>query len=462
VTLRLARFRAFAIAVVLTIPIPARSQAVQVFTNFPGRSQPGEPVATPIQGRDGRLYGSCWEPSDTNGSDYTLSSAGKLKVLYSFGSATSGVNPEGLTLGTDGNFYGTTQVFGSGQYGTLYKLTPEGSFTLLHSFSGFGDGQYPDSPPIEGSDGNFYGTTFGVFGLGSTIYKYEPSSGALTTIFTFDPLQGKEIAGQLLQGSDGYLYGVAFAGGPQDSGTVFKISTSGDFVFSRSFNGATDGGNPVGPLIEASDGFFYGMTYLGGYPKFNGYGTIFKMDRDGNVSVFFTFVPNVTAAYPSGGLIQGSDGFLYGALSENIYPTLGSLFRISLDARYEQLYNFTEATGTDVGDSLIQNTNGLFYGSALYGGAFGYGAIYTLDMHLPPFITFVRRNGKVGQSAQILGQGLKGASAVTFNGIPATSFSVETDTFMTAVVPSGATTGPLVVTTPTGNLTSNVNFQVLK
>ena len=81
-------------------------------------------------------------------------------------------------------------------------------------------------------------------------------------------------------------------------------------------------------------------------------------------------------------------------------------------------------------------------------------------MGLGPFITFVRSTGKVGRAAQILGQGLAGTTGVTFNGIAATSFKVLRDTYMTAVVPSGATTGPVVVTTTTGTFTSNRNFVV--
>ena len=408
---------------------------------------------TPAEGRDGRLYGT--SPS---GSDFSLSLSGNLDVLHLFGS-TGGANPfAGLTLGTDGNFYGTTSAGGTGQNGNLYRISPQGTFTALHNFLGGSDGASPLSPPIEGADGNFYGTTNGNAGNPATIYKYSPSSGATSTLYQFDSLHALQVQFALVQGSDGYLYGVAELGGANGLGSVFKVSTSGELVFCHSFTGKENGANPFGPLIEASDGLFYGMTNSGGV---KGYGTIFKMDREGHISTFFRFKPP-TAVYPLGGLMQGSDGYLYGALWENTLPNLGSLFRISLSGQYQQLYNFTATVGESAVTALLQHTNGAFYGSAEYGGEFGYGTIYTLDMHLPPFITFVRRNGKVGQSAQILGQGLKGATAVTFNGIPATSFSVETDTFMTAVVPSGATTGPVVVTTATGTLTSNVNFQILK
>jgi hypothetical protein len=108
----------------------------------------------------------------------------------------------------------------------------------------------------------------------------------------------------------------------------------------------------------------------------------------------------------------------------------------------------------------MQDTNGIFYGSAPQGGAYSFGSIYSLVMGLPPFVTFVRANGKTGEQVQILGPGLTGTTKVTFDGIPANSFAVESDTFMTALVPESATTGKVVVTTPTGKLTSNVNFRI--
>jgi uncharacterized repeat protein (TIGR03803 family) len=110
----------------------------------------------------------------------------------------------------------------------------------------------------------------------------------------------------------------------------------------------------------------------------------------------------------------------------------------------------------------MQDTSGKFYGTTNLGGKSGNGTIYSLNMGLGSFITFVRPNGAIGGTAQILGQGLTGATGVTFNGIAATSLKVVNDTYMTAVVPSGATTGPVVVTTPGGTLTSNVSFRILQ
>jgi hypothetical protein len=132
-----------------------------------------------------------------------------------------------------------------------------------------------------------------------------------------------------------------------------------------------------------------------------------------------------------------------------------------MNGTYTQLYSFQETVGSGANAALLQHTNGTFYGPASFGGRYNEGSLYSLDMGLAPFITFVQPTGRVGRTAQILGQGLTGATSVTFNGVAASSFKVASDTFMTAVVPSGATTGKVVVTTPGGALTSNVSFRVV-
>jgi uncharacterized repeat protein (TIGR03803 family) len=159
-------------------------------------------------------------------------------------------------------------------------------------------------------------------------------------------------------------------------------------------------------------------------------------------------------------LIQATDGNLYGTTSAKGTYGYGTIFQISLTGQFQPLYSFSPAIGENPGPPPLQHTNGLFYGSLPFGSTYGYGAIYSLDMGLGPFITFVLPTGKVGKTAEILGHGLTGTTSVTFHGVPATRFSVKSDTYMTAVVPTGATTGPVVVTTPTGTLTSNVTFRV--
>jgi uncharacterized repeat protein (TIGR03803 family) len=440
----------------------AQAQTVRDIIAFKGSIESGNPGPTPTQGRDGRLYGTFPNPESTSGSDFSMSLAGSLQVTHLFGSEAGGVNPfAGLTLGSDGNFYGATGGGGSAQYGTLYRISPGGTFTILHNFLGGSDGSGPLSAPILAADGNFYGTTAGTVATPATVYKYSPSSETLTTIYVFDFLHGTRVGASLLQGSDGYLYGVAEDGGSHDYGTVFKMDTSGKLFFYYSFPGGAGGRDPIGPLIEATDGNIYGTTALGGSTPKQGYGTVFRMTKQGSISILFSFDPATTAYNPYSGLVLGTDGYLYGTLGLS-KQNESALYRISLSGEYEALYLFPQTMGSELSSALIQDTNGLFYGCAPQGGPYSAGAIYSLDMGLKPFVAFVRANGKIGEQAQILGQGLTGTTSVTFNGIPATRFKVVSDTYMTAVVPTGATTGPVVVTTPAGPLTSNVNFRISK
>jgi uncharacterized repeat protein (TIGR03803 family) len=231
------------------------------------------------------------------------------------------------------------------------------------------------------------------------------------------------------------------------TGTLLK-----DFTFNCKSPGV-----PGGPLTQANDGNYYGMTQIGG--TFN-YGTIFKLTPNGTVSVVHTFqgAPNDGVGFTLAGLALGTDGDLYGVTGQGGANGTGIIFQVSTSGAYKVLYSFAASIQTPF--ALVQHTNGKFYGFTSEGGTSGYGTMFSLDMGLGPFITFVNHFGRAGQSAQILGQGFKGTTSVTFNGVPATSFKVASDTFLTAVVPSGAATGKVVVTTPGGALTSNVNFRI--
>jgi hypothetical protein len=124
------------------------------------------------------------------------------------------------------------------------------------------------------------------------------------------------------------------------------------------------------------------------------------------------------------------------------------------------LQSFTSETGAYPSAAPLQGTNGMLYGTTQSDGTHNAGTAYSVDLGLGPFIALVGYISQPGRSAQILGQALTGTTSVTFNGVPATSFDIVSDTYMTAVVPVGATTGPVVVTTPTGTLTSNKSLVI--
>jgi uncharacterized repeat protein (TIGR03803 family) len=399
------------------------------------------------------------------GTIFAATTLGKEASIYTFNGSDGMYPSAGVTLATNGGFYGTAGG-GSFGYGVLFLINGAGQYSVIHDFTGGLDGGNPIAPPVQAGDGDLYGTTSGT-GAGSagTVYKVT-LSGAFSTIFTFssDGSQGTQAEAPLLQAADGNLYGTANAGGISNCGTIFAVSRGGTLVFDYSFSCRAGGWGPVGPVLQASDGNFYGTTELGGSGDGcdgEPCGTVFKLSSDGAVTILYNFLGGRgDGAQPGAGLIEGPDGNLYGATAAGGIYDDGTLYEITLSGVESVLYNFPSRIGEHPAASLLQHTNGLLYGTTEAGGIYGDGALYSLDMGFQPCIAFVLSAGSVGRQAQILGQNLTGATSVTFNGVPATSFSVKSDTYMTAIVPAGATTGPVVVTTPTGTLTSNVNFRI--
>ncbi len=240
--------------VLLVVTTAAYPQTYSVLYNF--GINIGDPLSPDLprivaQGRDGNLYGTTVAGGATNGGAvFKITPTGKLTVLYSF-DGTHGFFPYGgLTLGTDGNFYGSTYAGGrsySGStngWGTVFKVTPSGSLTVLHNFIGGIDGAWPYAPPIQGNDGNLYGTTTlgGTHGNNGTVYKISPS-GTFTPLYQFDYAHGSDAFAPLVQGTDGRFYGTAAFGGSTGNGIVFKIDAAGNLDVLFNFDG-THGANP--------------------------------------------------------------------------------------------------------------------------------------------------------------------------------------------------------------------------
>jgi uncharacterized repeat protein (TIGR03803 family) len=252
-----------------------------VFTNG------ANPYAGLVQGGDGSFYGTT-VGGGTNGgygTVFRISATGTLTSLYSF-TGKDGANPHGgLVQGSDGDFYGTTTRGGANNSGSVFKINPKGALTSLYSFTGGIDGACPWAGLVQGSDGNFYGTTYygGTSGFGSrgngTVFKIS-TNGALNSLHSLTGSNdgGRPDAG-LVQGSGGYFYGTTRSGGTKGGGTVFRISANGALTSLYSFTGGSDGGCVRAGLVKGSDGYLYGTTYIGG--RNSAYGTVFKTSPKG-------------------------------------------------------------------------------------------------------------------------------------------------------------------------------------
>ena len=417
--------------------IAARGQGFNTVINF-NASDGGLPIGPLAQGRDGRLYGTTSGYGANNeGTVFKANSRGVVNTLYNFCTQTDcpdGYSPQALVLATDGSFYGVTTDGGASfacdvGCGTVFKISATGKFTTLYSFCSQPnclDGASPYGGLVQGIDGNFYGTTqYGgdrtcnnSISTCGTLFRITPR-GILTTLYVFHGPDGAFPQVGLVQARDGNLYGTTNGGGfsvcALGCGTVFKITPAGILTTLHRF-ALTDGANPISGLVQSTGGNLFGTTYSGGDlscdPDF-GCGTVFGIT-------------------PSGTLMT--------------------------------VHNFTGLDGSGPTNGPIQATNGLLYGTTISGGSIscyrGCGTVFSLDMGLAPFVAFVQAAGKVGETAQILGQGFEGTTEVSFNGTPA-NFNVASGTYLTATVPDGATTGYVTVTTPTAVLKSNVPFRVI-
>jgi uncharacterized repeat protein (TIGR03803 family) len=320
-------------------------------------------------------------PSSGNG---VTTQAIRFKVLHTFtGTGGEGKSPQaGLVEGSDGNFYGTTATGGNfscgtfGSCGTVFKITPSGTLTTLVKFNNT-NGSTPRAGLLLANDGNFYGTTSGGGTSGKgTVFKVDPS-GTLTTLVNFNITNGSTPTGELIQGNDGNFYGTASAGGTRGGGTVFRMKLDGTLKTLVNFVG-TNGSNPLAGLIQASDGNFYGTTRVGGTP---GAGTVFRMRPNGTLKTLVNF-NNTNGSGPNSKLLQGSNGQLYGTTAFGGTSNLGTIFRMSLSGNLKTLVNFNRTNGERPDNNgLIQASNGNFYGMTTRGGSStgSNGTIYRLS-----------------------------------------------------------------------------------
>lgn len=366
-----------------------------IFTNlisFDGTNG-ANPRATLVQGTDGNFYGTTYN-GGTNGNYGTvfqMTTNGVFTPLVSF-SGTNGANPSAaLVQGPDGNFYGTTYNGGTnGDYGTVFQVTTNGVLTSLVSFNNI-NGANPQGALALGPDGNFYGTTYngGSNGMG-TVFQVT-TNGLLTTLVSFNNTNGANPQGTLLLGGDGNFYGTTSSGGTNSgNGTVFQITSSGALTSLYSFND-TDGALPYAGLTIGPNGIFYGTT-LGGGTNNSVNGTLFQITTNGVLSSL-VFFDSTNGATPYDAPIRGADGNYYGTTtSGGGSKNFGTIFEMTPNGTLATLYSFS---GSFPYAGLIQGRDGNFYGTTYGDGAYSSGTIFRITITpTQPVIQPITRNGR--------------------------------------------------------------------
>jgi uncharacterized repeat protein (TIGR03803 family) len=381
-------------------------------------------------------------------------------TLYTFsGGSDGGWLFAGLVQGSDGNFYGTTLNGGSKGDGTVFKITADGSLTTLHSFTGNGDGTTPWAPLIQGSDGFFYGiTVLGGADNAGSVFKVN-ADGSFTNLHFFSGSDGFSSPCGLVLGGDGFFYGTTVHGGTNGgNGTVFKIDLNGALTSLYSFTGGSDGQAPFSALVFASDGNFYGTTSFGG--TYDG-GTVFRITSGGKLTSLHSFAGTGDGDYPTAGLVQLPDGYLYGitfgggsgpaaffkmntngaftvlghlpageivwntltaAGDGNLYGTsAGAIFQINTNGQLTFVYSASESS--DFRGSLIQAQNGNFYGTTVGDPGPG-GTVFSLSLPTNQFVSVNQMlvitnyaSSTNGPISFMLGSNSPPGASITSNGV---------------------------------------------
>jgi uncharacterized repeat protein (TIGR03803 family) len=319
----------------------------------------------------------------------TFAFAGGVEsILYSF---PLNDNPSPLIQASDGNFYGTVGNNGANGEGYVFSLTPSGTISVIYNFTGAADGGVPQASLIEGNDGNLYGTNT-IGGLGSGVLFRLTLGGAITVLHNFVASTDGSAPGALIEDSAGNFFGAAYSGGA-GSGTIFEYSQAGAFSVVHTFTGtAGDGAEPNAPLLQASDGFIYGVTVFGGSTAIDMFGdqeymgTVFSFNPSvpGSFSTIASFPSTILqpysaiAFYPAFGLTEGPDGALYGLtglggqIQAGQYGAAGTMYRVTLGSAPSLIlgvhYFLPLTDGNEPRSGLTLGGDGNFYGTTSMSG----------------------------------------------------------------------------------------------
>ena len=396
------------------------------------------PIGAPVLGKNGSFYGTTcgFNPPWTG---YSITSTGVFKTLNS-GTPPCSFAP--FSLGNDGNLYGTSQVGGLTYQGTVFRMTPSGTITVLYNFD-YTHGAYLYSPVVAGNDNFLYGTTSGGgSGQGGVVFKLS-AGGQITLLHQFDVnslTDGEVPYAGLVAASDNKLYGATTGGrnaGSVPWGNLFEVTRTGGYSWPYAFDN-THGSLAQATPMQHTNGKIYGVTERGGGPNGNlDGGVVYSLDNG-----LPKFVALVNRWGTSGQVVQILGQGLTGTTSVK-FGTVSATFKVYAD---------TFMTATIPADGVTG-----FITVSTPSGALTSSRPFNI---VPVINSFTPTSGPVGTVVTITGSGFNGATVITFGGVKATSFTVNSGTQIAATVPTGALTGKIGVKAPGGSAASATVFTV--
>jgi uncharacterized repeat protein (TIGR03803 family) len=379
------------------------------------------PTGNLVRGTDGALYGvTVPVTSVSTGLIYRAAADGtKVETIHQIAPEDANTAQSGLIQASDGKLYGTTRFGRAGEFnssGTIYRVGIDGTgFQVIHRFANLTgsnqdlvpintDGSSPEAELVQGNDGYLYGVTRtgGANGTG-VIYKLQPDGTGFQVLRTLSVItsaagagtvnaDGAYPVGALVQGADGFFYGTASSGGTDGRGTVFRIAFDGSgFQVLHNFSATTDnattgltenadGATPLAGLVDGADGFYYGVTSTGGTA---GAGVVFAISSDGGTFTVLHAFDVSNGSRPTAPLLLGTDGKLYGTTSTGgqtaagAASTFGTMFSIDrAGTGFSRLYNFDTTHGSGPNSRLLELSSGVLVGTAIAGGRCGYGTLF--------------------------------------------------------------------------------------
>jgi uncharacterized repeat protein (TIGR03803 family) len=355
--------------------------------DFDGNARGGNPLGTLIQAKNGKLYGmtSAGGINDFGAIFEYDPTTSTYTKKFDFDGAANGAYPYGSLLeGTDGNFYGLASSGGTNNFGVLFQYNPStSSFAVKFNFDDAVSGSLPQSSLILAANGKLYGNTEngGTYSDG-VIFEYDIATATYTKKAEFnndEKQNGREPMGSLMQAKDGMLYGMSYIGGSSNVGVLYKYDPATSTLSKEfDFHGAVNGNAPVSALTLASDNMLYGVTQLGGI---NNAGAIYQYDPTFNVyKKKFDFDAKVSGSTPTGTLLQASDGKFYGTCAYGGSHDKGVLFQFdAVTNAFAVKQEFDGLNGASPTGELIQAGDGKIYGMTVEGGTTEDGVLFQFD-----------------------------------------------------------------------------------